>query len=152
VGSVQAYQRRPDIVEVRTAIQDLGGTLPALHEAPLSARIEDDLFRKIRESESLSREAFEHLSRLAPDSYRVHEVLADALVAEDRNQEAISEYRTVLKLKLDLPGIHEAIGNQFLHQGKATEAVPEFEAELKLQPESATAHVNLARALLVPWG
>lgn len=144
-----AYRRRPDILEIRTTIQDLGGTLPVLHQVPLAVRGEDDLFRRIRESESLSREAFEHLSRLAPDSYRVHEVLADALVAEDRNQEAISEYRIVLKLKPDLPGIHGAIGNQFLHQGKATEAVPEFEAELKLQPESATAHLDLARALLV---
>jgi tetratricopeptide (TPR) repeat protein len=144
-----AYERRPDIVEVRTAIQQLGGTLPVLHDAPPAVTEEDDLFRVIRESESRARDAFEQLSRRAPDSYRVHEVLADALVVQDRNQEAISEYQVVLKLKPDLPGIHEAIGNQFLNQGKATEAVPEFEAELKLQPESATAHLDLARALLV---
>ena len=76
-------------------------------------------------------------------------MIADSLAAGRRNTEAISEYLVVLDRKADLPGIHQAIGTQLLQEGHAADAAREFEAELKLQPKSATAHVNLARALLV---
>jgi tetratricopeptide (TPR) repeat protein len=43
----------------------------------------------------------------------------------------------------------EIIGTQLLQDGHAADAAREFEAELILQPNSATVHVNLARALLL---
>jgi len=136
-----AYQRRPDVPE----IQALSGGVPSIGRAtPIAG--EDDLFRAARAYESLAKETF---GRIAPDSYRAHEVVADSLAAGRRNTEAVAEYRIVLGLKPDLPAIHQAIGTLLFEDGHAADATREFEAELTLQPNSAMAHVNLARALLV---
>ena len=48
-----------------------------------------------------------------------------------------------------LPNVHEAIGNNLLRLARTREALTEFEAELQLQPRSATAHLNIARALVL---
>ena len=76
-----------------------------------------------------SRAAFEHVLSIAPDSYRAHQIMADAFVLEQQEDKAIAEYRIVLNLKPDLPGIHEAIGSSLLRSGKSAEALTEFQAE-----------------------
>ncbi len=144
-----AYERRPDLLEIQSAIRELGGAEISANRRPVAVTGEDEIFGKARGYESLARETFAQIGEVAPDSYRAHEVLADSLATARRSTEAIAEYRVVVRVKPDLPAIHQAIGKELLQEGHTAEAVREFEAELALQPQSATVHVDLARALLL---
>ena len=138
----QANARRPDIAELRTAVTELGGTPSAAAPPPgAEAAREDAIYAKAHAAEQKSRSAFEHVLILAPDSYRAHQIMADAFVLEQQEDKAIAEYRIVLNLKPDLPGIHEAIGSSLLRSGKSAEAFPEFQAE-RQHPDRAPPAVN----------
>src|SRR3981081_3620660 len=105
----EALHRRPDLTELRKVITDLGGHVSVGPQT--SARgdgEEDDLYQRAHQAEQEARSAFEHLVQVAPDSYRAHQIMADAFAAQQRYGEAVEEYRTVLKVKPDLPGIREA--------------------------------------------
>lgn len=148
----QANARRPDIAELRAMIRNMGGSPTDGPEKENSAgrdRIEDELYWQAREAEQNSRTAFERVIELAPASYRAHEIMADADVAEAQYGKAIGEYQTVLKLKPNIPGIHNALGEAFFQAGEVPEALKEFDAELGIQPYSAIAYMNAGRALLI---
>jgi protein O-GlcNAc transferase len=144
-----AYERRPDLVELRDAINSLNGAATATEHPQAPVDAEDQLFRKAHQYESLSQATFNRLGRIAPESYRAHQILGDASASAGRSEEAIREYRIVLDLKPDLYSIHGSIGTEYLRLGKVREAAQQFQAEVTLQPNSATAHLNLARALLL---
>jgi tetratricopeptide (TPR) repeat protein len=146
----QANARRPEIEELRTALVAAGikpATTPI--EEGASFREEDELYHQAHDAEARSRAAWEKVSVIAPDSYRAHQIIADAFAAEQQDDNAIAEYRTVLHLKPDLPGIHEAIGSSLLRMGKAGDALQEFQAELQLQPRSASVNTAVGQALLL---
>ena len=146
----QANARRPDIPELRTAVTKLGGNPVSAAVAPSTqAGREDALYAQAHDAEQKSRNAFEHVLSIAPDSYRAHQILADAFVAAQQDDRAIAEYRIVLERKPDLPGIHEAIGSSLLRSGKSAEALTEFQAELQLQPRSASVNTLLGQTLLL---
>jgi tetratricopeptide (TPR) repeat protein len=146
----QANSRRPDVSELRTAVTELGGTpSPAAPNPGAEAAREDAIYTRAHAAEQKSRAAFEHVLSVAPDSYRAHQIMADAFVLEQQEDKAIAEYRIVLNLKPDLPGIHEAIGSSLLRSGKSAEALAEFQAELQLQPRSAAVNTLLEQTLLL---
>ena len=148
----QALARRPDLPELRKDIEEQGGPADQASSAEHFTKgptAEDDLYRQARAAETQSHEAFEHVLQIAPDSYRAHQIMAEAFVSEKQDAKAISEYRTVLQLKPDLPGIHAALGEALIRSGKLPEALQEFKAEIQLQPYSASAHMNAGRALLM---
>jgi tetratricopeptide (TPR) repeat protein len=145
----EALHRRPDLTELSKVIGDLGGHVRVAPQGTASGDgQEDDLYQRAHQAEQEARSAFEHLVQVAPDSYRAHQIMADAFAAQQRNAEAIEVYRAVVKVKPDLPGIHEAIANCLLRLGKQPEALKEFEAELQIQPRSASAHTNVGQLLL----
>jgi tetratricopeptide (TPR) repeat protein len=146
----QANVRRPDIPELRSAVESLGGkpATTAVTETSGNAQ-EDALYTEAHEAEEKSHAAFEHVLSAAPDSYRAHQIMADAYVLQQQDDKAIAEYRTVLQLKPDLLGIHEAIGSALLRSGKSADALTEFQAELKLQPRSASVNTLLGQTLLL---
>ncbi|MGB7189140.1 MAG: tetratricopeptide repeat protein [Acidobacteriaceae bacterium] len=148
----QALARRPDLPELRKEIKDLGGTSDQASSAGHFTKghaTEDDLYGQARAAENQSHSAFERLIQIAPDSYRAHQIMAEAFVAKKQDSKAITEYRMVLQLKPDLPGIHAALGEALVRSGNLPAALHEFEAEIKLQPYSASAHTNAGRALLM---
>jgi tetratricopeptide (TPR) repeat protein len=146
----QANARRPDIPELRAAVTKLGGNpVSAAVASSTQAGGEDALYAQAHDAEQKSRNAFEHVLSIAPDSYRAHQILADAFVAQQQDDRAIAEYRIVLERKSDLPGIHEAIGSSLLRSGKSAEALTEFQAELQLQPRSASVNTLLGQTLLL---
>jgi tetratricopeptide (TPR) repeat protein len=146
----QASARRSDIPELHKLVADMGGTV-TVASMPQQSRSsqEDTLYQQAHDAEQNARTAFEHVLQIDPNSYRAHEIMADALVAEQQSDKGIEEYRAVLNLKPDLPGIHEAIGNILVEGGKLAEALKEFQAEVQIQPRSATAHMNAGRVLLM---
>lgn len=145
-----ALARRPDIKELRALVIELGGKAPETDNIQSAKTNEEDaLYLRAHNAEQKSREAFEHVMQIAPDSYRAHQIQADAFDAAQQPDKAIQEYRAVLRLKPDLPGIHEAIGRNLVRNGNLSEALKEFNAEIEIQPRSASAHMNAGRTLLM---
>jgi tetratricopeptide (TPR) repeat protein len=145
----QANARRPDIAELRTTVAELGGSAKTSIAPGAATAKEDALYAQAHAAEQKSRTAFEQVLSLAPDSYRAHQIMADAFALQQQDEKAIEQYRIVLQLKPDLPGIHEAIGSSLLRSGKSAEALPEFQAELALQPRSASVNTLLGQTLLL---
>lgn len=145
-----AYQRRPDLTELHAEIIKLGGAVPA-NSIPVQAGkpVEDELYRSAHRDERSARTAFQKVSALAPDSYRAHQIMAQAYKAERHYEQSNKEYERVLELKPNLPGIHEAIGKNLILTGRVPEAVEQFQAELEIQPQSSTAYMNMGNALLL---
>jgi hypothetical protein len=88
-----AYERRPDLTEIQSAIRELGGAEVSVNRRSVVVAGEDEIFQKARGYESLARETFARVGDVSPDSYRAHEVLADSLAVARRRTEAIAEYR-----------------------------------------------------------
>lgn len=151
----QAERRRPDLLELRKRIIELGGTAmeqaPSAHPTRVLGRDqkEDAAYEQAHQAEERSRAAFEQVAQLAPDSYRAHQILADAYVSQKRDRKAIDEYRKVIELKSNLPGIHDELGEALMRTGNVPGALQEFETEIKNQPYSAKAHMDAGRALQV---
>ncbi|MBS1841577.1 MAG: tetratricopeptide repeat protein, partial [Acidobacteria bacterium] len=146
----QAFARRPDVAELSDRITELGGVPPAAPQFAQTANAEEDrLYFQALEAEHEAQASFQRVVEIAPDSYRAHQIVADAFAAGEHLEEAIEEYQAVLKQKPDLPGIHEAIGTAKLKRAKVAEALSEFEAELQIQPNSAGLHTNVAQVLIL---
>lgn len=143
---------RPDIPELRSLIKAAGGTaadIPAPPRPQADYSEEDHLYHEAHDAENQSRSAFQQVFRLAPDSYRAHQISANALVMEGKDSDAIAEYRKVLEQKPDLAGVHQAIGEALIRSGKLPEALDEFKAEMRMQPHSAVVHMDAGRTLLL---
>jgi predicted Zn-dependent protease len=95
----------------------------------------------------LSLRASQELASSAPGSYQMHELNAEAMEAQGRPENAIGEYREVLKRAPNVHGIHYRIGRLLLsgpNRGTTTEeARREFEEELKVDPSSAASEYVL---------
>jgi Tfp pilus assembly protein PilF len=145
-----ALERRPDIPALQEAVSRLGGQGHLLSPVPRrAAPQENNLYHRAHDAEIQAHAAFEQVAKLAPDSYRAHQILAESLTAQERLDEANAEYRMALNSKPDVPGIHDAIGMNLLRTGKLEEALKEFEAEIAVQRRSATAHMHAGQVLLL---
>ena len=95
----------------------------------------------------LSTQASQRLMETAPSSYQFHRMNAEVLEIQGKSQEALAEYRKVLKLDPHVPGVHYEIGSIMVQQNHdlATlrEAKQEFEAELQIDPGNARAEFQL---------
>ena len=78
--------------------------------------------------------AFQTILETSPDTFRAHEVLADALLASHQEQAAIAEYETVIRLNPGLPGVHEALSECLVTTGRFAEALTALNAERAISP------------------
>lgn len=97
----------------------------------------------------LSTRSFERIAEIDLGSYRVHQLLAEALAKQGKYREAIREYRLALEQKQDLPGVHYQIGLLYrIYENTPesdSEALKEFQAELKINPFDPASEYRLAR-------
>ncbi len=97
----------------------------------------------------LAAESFRKIALSDPESYRVHQILAESLARQGRYRDAILEYRLALERKPDLAGLHYQIGslywtNEDNPAGENT-ALEEFESELKINPYDGWSEYRLAQ-------
>jgi protein O-GlcNAc transferase len=154
----EALKRRPELVELKPVIEQLRerqGTdsprdLPApARPAKDSSSAEDAQYLAATDSREQAQRAFEQISAIDADSYRAHQVMAESLEAQERVDEAIAEYRRVLRAKPDLPSVHLAMGNLLMSEGRAKEALDEYRQELRVRPAEAEVHYRMGRSFLV---
>ncbi|MGD0887041.1 MAG: tetratricopeptide repeat protein, partial [Thermodesulfovibrionales bacterium] len=89
---------------------------------------------------------FTDTARKSPDAALPHNNLGAAYVKQNRLDEAIHEFITVLKLKPDYAEAHNNLGYTYIKQNRLDEAIPEFITALKLKPDFALPHYNLGTA------
>ncbi len=87
----------------------------------------------------LAQWCLEQMTRLDPESQRVHERLADAYRAQGRTDDAIRAFRRAAQADPKLPGIHLALAQIYLEQRKPEDARQEIEREVAIVPESLAA-------------
>lgn len=91
----------------------------------------------------VSKVSYEHMLRANPDSWRVHQVLAQAAAEADRDTDAIAEYQAAIKGAPGQPGLHEELGTEYWKSGKLDEAEKEYSQELEIDPHSILATYKL---------
>jgi len=79
------------------------------------------------------------IRRLAPQSARMHEIIADALLGQGQTTRAIHFFQRAAQADPKLPGIHLALAQVYLQQNRTQEAQREIAQELDLEPESVAA-------------
>ncbi|HEV2492006.1 MAG TPA: tetratricopeptide repeat protein [Terriglobia bacterium] len=105
------------------------------------------LYLTVHVYSDLSTRASQRLLTDAPASYQVHLLYAEALEAQEKWDEAATEYRRVLQIDPRLAGIRFRIGRLLLTRPKTAttmaDAQHEFEGELKVDPNNAAAEYVL---------
>jgi len=112
--------------------------------AALSPDDVDILYHRGRAHILVSKESYERMYKADPNSWRVHQVLAQSFVEQDRLDEAVHECQEALRRKSDEPGLHEELGDVYLKQNHLAEAEAEFKNELNIDPQSLTSAYKLA--------
>lgn len=90
---------------------------------------------------------FQHAIDVTEANYLAHNNLGVALMEEGRLNEAMDQYREVLKVDPRYVKAHNNMGIALLHQGKADAAAFYFRQALAIDPRYADAHSNLGIAL-----
>jgi len=95
---------------------------------------------------------FKHAIRVTDKKYPgfsvAHYNLGIALVAEGKNEEAISQYKMAIKLKPDYAKAYNNLGEALFTEQKIEEAISHYKTAIKLNPGFADAHNNLGIALV----
>ena len=110
-----------------------------------SPRNVDALYWLVRSYQALALSAFDRIARVAPDSARAHQLLAEGFEKQERVEQAVEEYTIALSRDPRLPGVHYAIGLSRMKMGQWQEARKEFESELALDPFNAGANFRLGQ-------
>lgn len=107
----------------------------------------DVLFAAYRTYSDIAAHALDTIALVAPNSARMHQVLAQHLVNEGDIKGAIAQYREAVHLDPRLSGAHfelgEAILQDSLTEQSEEEAQKEFEVALGLRPDDAKAECRL---------
>lgn len=91
----------------------------------------------------VSKNSYAKMFKVDPNSWRVHQVLAQANSEADRPVDAIAEYLEAIKLAPTQPGLHEELGSEYRSAGKPQEAEAALQRELEITPHSASAKYKL---------
>jgi tetratricopeptide (TPR) repeat protein len=137
-----------DLVESYTAAADFPKALPILELLQRSDPTNTDvLYMAYRVHSELAANFLHDLNALAPDSVRVHEVLAQNFMTQEQYPAAVAEYRKAIERGPRLRGLHFELGQAILAQAPTAEnresAMKEFRAELEINPADPDSNFKL---------
>ena len=95
---------------------------------------------------------FKHTIRVTDKTYptfaQAHNSLGFALVAEGKNEEAISHYKIAIKINPDFAEAYSNLGAVLFNAKMTEEAIDYFKEAIRIRPGFAAAQKNLETALL----
>ena len=103
----------------------------------------DILYHRGRAHLLVSKDSYSAMFKLAPNSWRVHEVLGQADAEAFRNDDAINEFRLAVGAAPHEPGLNEELGDACWTAGKLQEADDAYAQEIKIDPANAVALYKL---------
>jgi Flp pilus assembly protein TadD len=89
-----------------------------------------------------------HTIAVTENNERAHYVLGVALDQAGRRDEALGEYREVLKINPAHYQMHVPIGDDLASLGRPAEALNEYQQALNENPQTPVLHISAGRALL----
>jgi tetratricopeptide (TPR) repeat protein len=95
------------------------------------------IYRLARSYQTLADECFSRVEELAPDSWRMHQMRAEAYKLRYEDERAIGEYERATQLRPDAPELYEELGVLYLQNNLADKAWAALEKALKLEPSRA---------------
>lgn len=104
----------------------------------------DILYHRGRAHMLVSKESYEQMYKADPNSWRVHQALAQSFVEADRLDDAVHECQNALNLRPQEPGLHEELADIYWNQNQLEKAEAAFQEELKIDPESISSMYKLA--------
>jgi tetratricopeptide (TPR) repeat protein len=136
------------LIESYTAASEFARAFPILemlrHSDPTNT---DVLYMGYRVNSELAAASLRDLNAAAPDSVRVHQVLAENLMAQEQYSAAVAEYRKALERAPRLQGLHYELGQAILAVAPTAEnresAVKEFRAELEINSRDPDSNFKL---------
>jgi len=136
-----------ELIEIHTAAGDLdkaAATVSALHTRyPTDIEV---LYASYRIYSDLTGESMLSLSLVAPESARMHQLMAHELERHGDDEAAIRNYREALKLDPRLPGLHFELAEMLNASSAVTEqqeAEGEYKAALSVNPFDERAEFRL---------
>ena len=111
--------------------------------AKLAPNDVDTLYHRGHAHLLVSKLSYERMLHADPNSWRIHQVLAQADSEAARDVDAIAEYQAAIKAAPQQPGLHEELGTEFWKMGKMEEAEAEYQRELAIDPHSLLATYKL---------
>jgi tetratricopeptide (TPR) repeat protein len=117
--------------------------------APSDRHSSEASYWRARCYEKLATAAYLRLYQADPNSYRLHQLMADLDAAKGDDGKAIEEYRLAIESKPSLPNLHYGLGHLLWKDLKVSEARQELEAELALNPQHAAALNDLGNTYLL---
>jgi len=116
---------------------DAEGAVGSLNRAALlSPDNVDILYHRGRALMMLSQKSYEHMYEVDPKSWRIHQVLAQSFVEQERYEEAVRECKLAIQDRPAEPGLHEQLGDIYWKQNQLEFAESAFEQELEVDPNS----------------
>jgi tetratricopeptide (TPR) repeat protein len=112
--------------------------------AQLDPRDVDILYHRGRAHMLVSKDSYEQMYHADPNSWRVHQALAQSFVEADRLEDAAHECQNALNLRPREPGLHEELADIYWKQNQLEKAEGAFLEELKVDPESISSMYKLA--------
>lgn len=112
--------------------------------AQLSPNDVDILYHRGRAHMLVSKESYEQMYKADPNSWRVHQALAQSFVEADRLDDAVQECQNAINLRPSEPGLHEELADVFWKQNQLEKAETSFHEELKIDPNSVSSLYKLA--------
>jgi len=111
--------------------------------ASLAPNNVDILYHRGQAHLLVSKDSYVRMFKVDPNSWRVHQVLAQANSQAERPMDAIAEYLEAIKLVPTQPGLHEELGSEYSSAAKPVEAEAAFRRELEIDPHNALARYKL---------
>jgi len=104
----------------------------------------DILYHRGRAHMLVSKDSYEQMYRADPNSWRVHQALAQSFVEADRLEDAAHECQNALTMRPLEPGLHEELADIYWKENQLENAEASFQEELKIDPESISSMYKLA--------
>jgi tetratricopeptide (TPR) repeat protein len=128
------YRLQGDAVRADAALAEANRRSQNSPADPVTFQKEEALYEQAKAWEAQAQDAFRSILHSAPDSYRAHQIMADAFVAMQQQERAIPEYEFVIKADPTLPGVHESLAQCFVATGRFNDALAALHTEQSLSP------------------
>ena len=109
----------------------------------------DILYNLGRVYTQLMATTFRKMAEVDPDSFRVHQLLAESYEARREIPGAAQEYKLALEKNPNAPGLNYALANLYWREGSLEEAETGFKKELAINPEHYLATWKLGNTYLI---
>jgi tetratricopeptide (TPR) repeat protein len=122
---------------------DIDSEVATLRRAVASQPKDVDLLYLLGHAyERLGKQEVAHMEKIAPESFRKEQFLAESYAASNEWPSAVIHFQNALATAPHQTGLHVELGEVLLHAGKVNQAAREFSEELQLSPQSLRALVR----------